>query len=105
MVEITYHRRALCLEAKGHAGGGRGKNTVCAAVTALVGTLDAALAELKAQGAVSRLESRIDSGDAEIKCIPKRRMESVVRLTFDTVCIGLSKLAEAHPDRVSIKTI
>ena len=105
MIEIVYHKRTYCLEVRGHAGGKRGTDTVCAAVTALVGTLHESLKRLKEQNAISHMESRLESGDAEIKCIPKSRTAGVVGIVFDTICIGLQSIADAHPKKVKMRTI
>ena len=105
MGESVYHRRSDCLEARGHAGGKRGTDTVCAGVTALVGTLHESLKLLKEQNALMHLESRLESGDAEIKCTPKSRTAGVVGITFDTVCIGLQSIADAHPKKVKMTIV
>lgn len=103
MIEITYHKRIHSLEVKGHAGGKRGNDIVCAAVSTLTGTLAQSLEAMKDSGIISHLEYHLDPGDAEIRCIPKSRMANVVQIVFTTICIGLERVADQYPQKVSYK--
>ena len=103
MIEIVYHKRIHTLEVKGHAGGKRGTDVVCAGVSALVGTLAQALSLLKGQRAVSHLDVQMEPGNAKINCKPRSRMDAVVGVTFDTICIGLDRLAEQYPKKIQME--
>lgn len=102
MIEITYHKRLYNLEVKGHAGGKRGTDIVCAGVSTLVGTLAAAIERLYEQNAIMHKEIRMEPGDAEIRCIPKSHTRGVVGITFDTICIGLQQLSLQHPRKIKM---
>ena len=101
MVTITYYRDAYRLTAKGHAGGGEyGKDPICAAVSALVLTLGANVADLCLQENAERPVLFTAPGAAEISCTPKEGMAQVVTLMFDTLCQGFAVLQRLHPENV-----
>ena len=101
MVTITYYRDAYRLTVNGHAGGGEyGKDPICAAVSALVLTLGANVADLCLQENAERPVLFTASGAAEIACTPKKGMEQVVMLMFDTICQGFAILQRLYPKHV-----
>lgn len=105
MVEITYHRQRYRLTATGHAGGKKGKDPICAAVSALVLTLSANVAELAAGEHVHRQELRLREGEAWISCQPVESMESVVMMIYDTVCSGFSLLQSLYPEYIRFRIL
>ena len=101
MVTITYYRDAFRLTATGHAGGGEyGKDPICAAVSALVLTLGANVADLCLQENAQNPVLFTAPGAAEISCTPKPGMAEVTTLLFDTICQGFSILQRLYPKHV-----
>ena len=104
MVHIVYHRSACALTVRGHAlGGEKGHDPVCAGVSALVLTLAANVTELVTQGNVRQQVVHIAEGDAQIRCTPTPRMQSVVTLIYDTVCSGFGLLQTLYPQNISYR--
>lgn len=106
MVEIIYHRASHSLTARGHAQAGeKGRDPVCAGVSALVLTLAENVASLVTQGNASRQVLRLNDGDAEVSCQSGEKMDAVVTLIYDTLCSGFALLQTLHPEHVSYKVI
>ena len=104
MIDIHYRRGALALEVRGHAGAGLpGSDPVCAGVSALVLTLAGNVAELAAQDNVREPVICLDRGNARVGCRPKKSMEPVVTLVFDTVWTGLTVLSGLYPKYISCR--
>lgn len=105
MIKITYHRRLNSLEMHGHAGGKRGNDLVCAAASMLANTLALNVERLKCQGAAAHVEITLEPGNAAIWCRPKSKMESVVTLCMDSVCMGFELLHKEYPKKVQYTVI
>lgn len=106
MVTVTYHRSTFRLTADGHAGAGKkGTDVVCAGVSALVLTLGANVADLCLQENAGNPVLRTETGKAEIACTPKKGMEQVARLMFDTVCEGFALLQKLYPENVRFQML
>ena len=106
MIHVTYDRQHNRLIAKGHAGSGpRGKDLVCAAVSALVLTLGADVADLAADEKVRRHVLRLEPGDSFISCIPNAKMGPVVKLIFDSVCSGFELLETLYPQYIQYHVV
>ncbi len=96
MIEIHYNKKDRNLKISGHAGyAEKGSDIVCAAVTALAGTLE-------------RCMKKAGEGCCEWKegetCFTASGTENL-RPCFETVVTGLRMLAEEFPDYVTIKEI
>ncbi len=96
MIEIHYDKKDIILKISGHAGyAEKGRDIVCAAVTALAGTLE-------------QCEQEAGEGSCEWKegvtCFTATGTENL-RPCFETVVTGLGMLAEEFPDYVTIKEI
>ena len=101
MVEITYDRQRHRLTAMGHAAAGRkGEDLVCAAVSALVLTVSANVAELAITEEVRRPVLQLRDGDSRISCVPAPEMIPVVTMIFDTVCSGFELLQTLYPENI-----
>ena len=101
MVTVTYYRNAYRLTVSGHAGAGEyGKDPVCAAVSALVLTLGANVADLCLQGNAQRPVLFTAPGAAEIACTPKPGMAEVTTLMLDTICQGFTILQRLYPKHI-----
>ena len=105
MIEAQYDRERYCVTVTGHAGTAEpGKDLVCAAASILVLTL---AADVNSARESMRRESviRLAEGDAEIRCVPRREMGSVVSLMLESVCTGFALLARKYPESVNYKVV
>lgn len=101
MINITYEPSTYTLTAKGHAGGKKGKDLVCAAVSTLFYTLAASIME----SSVMLEEEPIfkDDDDAEekiISCKPKKGSEGNIQRSFWTILVGIRHLQAQFPEKV-----
>lgn len=96
MINIFFIKNNIKLEICGHAGyAEKGRDIVCAAVTALAGTLEQCMKEA-GEGSCEWKEGET--------CFTASGTENL-RPCFETVVTGLRMLAEEFPDYVSIKEI
>ena len=96
MIQINYTNKDRILEISGHAGyAEKGSDIVCAAVTALAGTLERCMEEA-GEGSCEwkEGETRFTASGTEN-----------LRPCFETVVTGLRMLAEEFPDYVRTKEI
>lgn len=101
MIQVTYDRKHHRVVAKGHAGSGpKGHDLVCAAVSALVMTLGANVADLATDGKVHRHILQLEPGDCFISCIPNGKIKPVVSLIYDAVCTGFQLLETLYPQHI-----
>ena len=105
MIEALYDRGRYCVTVTGHAHTAEpGHDLVCAAASILMLTLAADVSI--AQESMRRSPViRLNDGDAEIRCIPRREMGSVVSLMLESVCTGFALLAKKYPDCVNYKVV
>lgn len=101
MITVEYRPKHYCLKMTGHARSGEeGHDLVCSAASILVYTLAANVASLKERRAVRDYQSTLNKGEADIRCTPYTKMDSVVSLCFDTVCTGFALLARDYPENI-----
>ena len=94
MIRIAYNKEISNLQISGHAGyAGKGSDIVCAAVTALAGTLERCIQEHR-EGSCSW-----DSGETAFHAEGTENL----RPCFETVVTGLKMLAEEFPEYISFK--
>ena len=106
MIEAVYHRKYNRLTVKGHAHSAEeGKDLVCASASMLAYTLAANVDNMVNAGQVKKPVIKLEEGDAEISCVPQSRLNSVVTLVFDSVCVGFELLAAKYPENVSYKRL
>ena len=99
MIRARYGRRGLCMDLRGHAlYAPKGKDPVCAAVSALAFTAAAALQE-EAERFYPRVVLR--PGEMRIACEPAEGSRRACRRLLDTIWIGFELLARDYPDCVS----
>ena len=99
MTRVCYDRAALSLSMEGHAGAGEaGNDLVCAALSALMLTLEKRMQETaeRTLPIITRAP-----GVFAIRCTPERD-EELCRENFDTVAAGIAALAENRPENVSL---
>lgn len=95
MINIMYNSELIKLEISGHAGfAEKGKDIVCAAVTALACTLEQCM-ENAGEGHCEWKEGET--------CFTASGTENL-RPCFETVVTGLQLLAEEFPDYVNIRS-
>lgn len=100
MIYIVFNPGKNEVSVKGHAvSGTMGKDLVCAAASILVYTLAVNVDNI-AEACESR-EIVLDSGNAEIRCVPKPEYSAVVRKTFADICAGFEILAVNFPGNVT----
>lgn len=103
MTAVLYEPTRLRITASGHAGfATKGSDTVCAAVTALMATLPAAFEDAGITHAVTSDEEK---GVLQIRAMPPPGGEGECMIMMNTVAAGLSRLAEAYPENVSMRTL
>lgn len=96
MIEIRYHQKSNSIECLGHAGyGEKGKDIVCASVTALCLTLGK-FVDSTAKGG----EIKFDEGHIIVKSVPPSRLRALTRLVYGIFAVGLKSIAEEYPDNV-----
>lgn len=102
MTEIIYNLKDKRVTIKGHAQSDeKGKDLVCAAVSALACTLAENIAGYASEIEGIRTHIRLDEGDAEIACTEcPPEFNKVIDLVFCTICTGFEKLAETYPENV-----
>lgn len=94
MIKVYHGSNSIILS--GHAGyGGYGQDIVCAAVSALVQTLIAAIEELTED----KIIYEIRPGNTYVHY---GNLSEQGRLLIDSFFIGLGMIAEAYPDSVRI---
>ena len=101
MIEVIYDRRQHRLIVQGHAQSGEsGHDLVCASASILAYSLAASIANAEERGTVTEVYTYFDKGEAEIRCKPARKMDSVVRLMYSTICAGYELLSRQYPDNI-----
>lgn len=90
---------------EGHAGGGpKGKDLVCAAVSALTYTLGEAVERMNQHGMLL-CEPKVETahGMAEIVAVPRKEFMQEVLLTYWVIEAGLHALGRNYPQSVRIE--
>ena len=96
MVTVIYSPKRLCMFIEGHAGADKkGRDIVCAAISALEFTLMESLFSLEREGLCTVSAKLTDKGDT-IKAQADED-SARVRDTFDTLACGFSLMAEKLP--------
>ena len=101
-VSLNELNSGMLFECSGHAGAGeKGKDIVCAGVSALVIALTERLIDLESERLV-RVESfHIADGEISLEVGWQDSFGRSAALgVFDTVCAGLSRIAEMYPENV-----
>lgn len=100
MTRVHYDREGLCLAIEGHAGAGEyGRDTVCAALSILVMSLEKRLGEMDGDVLVTVSRS---PGRVRICAAAGAESERLCRESFDTVFAGLRLLGENRPENVQL---
>lgn len=96
MIEIRYHQKSNSIECIGHAGlEEKGKDIVCASVTALCLTLGKFVDRVAKGG-----ELMFEDGHIIVRCVPQARNRALTRLVFAIFADGLYSIAQEYPDNV-----
>ena len=99
MIEIEYDAGRYCLSVRGHAGAGKkGRDVVCAGVSALVYT--AAIRAGRAHNAQTDLDKE---GCGFVRCYPTPDDEAACREMLETVMCGLRAIAARYGEHVTLK--
>lgn len=102
MIRIVYDPARLQVTVRGHAPQKDGGiSPVCAAVSMLVYTLAAEVAEWAAEARLTQTRWLLRSGDACVACTPQPAVAHRVRAGFETLCRGFELLCTQFPDQVT----
>lgn len=102
MITATYRKYNLKID--GHAGGIKGSDPVCAAVSILAQTLAENLREAEESGCLRELSLELTDGHAKISCVPAAHYRSVIELTFRVIVKGLLLIAR-HEEGVEVQLV
>lgn len=106
MIKISYYRAKHRVTIKGHAMSGEpGQDLICGAVTTLVRTLAKNCVNAEQDKRMRDVNIRLDKGDSEISAVPCKKLDSVITLVFDTVCVGFEILAHQFPEYVAFQVL
>ena len=106
MIKITYHRTKHRVTVHGHAGFDKiGKDIVCAAIASLTYTLAKNCVNAEEDKRMRDVKISLEEGNADISCVPCKKLDSVVMLIFDTVCVGYEILALTFPEHVAFQVV
>jgi hypothetical protein len=98
MIQVDYTPANYHLTVTGHAGyGPRGKDIVCAGVSALTGALVMALDCHGIQA-----ETDAEDGDMDVLAKPFRAQQILCRTVFETIMAGLELIATQYPEHIHI---
>lgn len=104
MIAIFCDPRACRVTVTGHAGSGpKGQDLVCAAVSALVLTLEEAVKTMARAGWLTGQTLEIAPGKAEIRCTARQERLPEVQLAFAVLSAGFQRLARQWPEYVSCR--
>lgn len=102
MIQVVYHKLFHRLTVIGHAQSGEpGHDLVCASASILTYTIAANVSELVKTGQAADMVVKLQEGNAEISCKPHHRLQAIVSLIFDTVCVGFELLAKDYPEYIT----
>jgi len=101
---IMYWSR-MRMEVDGHAGGGeKGKDIICAGVSALVGALVGALQDAEKRGRCD-MDYESKDGHAVVWADPSMGCSNEVRAYFRMCIKGMRMIAEEYPGNVKMEEV
>ena len=102
MIKVVYNREHNRVTVEGHARSGEaGHDLVCASASILIYTLASFARNTQKAKQSHKLILKLDSGDAEVSCKPKKPYKGAITLVFDSICAGFELLARNYPDNIS----
>ena len=102
MIKVVYNRDVNCVTVEGHARSGEaGHDLVCASASILIYTLASFAKNTQKAKQSHKLTLKLDSGDAEVSCKPKKPYKGAITLVFDSICAGFELLARNYPGNIS----
>ena len=112
MIKICYYRTKHRVTTEGHAiaagektGDDEGRRLICASVTALVRTLAKNCVNAEHDKRMLDVKIELDAGKSDISAVSAKKLDGVVTLIFDTVCVGFDILAHQFPDIVAFQVL
>lgn len=105
MIKAVYDAKALKLTVSGHAGGEKGQDLLCCAVSTLVDTLALNLIMQKEIGNIKDFTIEHKDDGSVIGCVPKKNMDNAAKLIFITICVGIENLSQQFPDKISYEIV
>ena len=105
MTKAVMYWSRMRLEVDGHAGGGeKGKDLICAGVSAIISALCEALRLAENRG---RCESECEDedGHAEVWAFPSMGYSNEIRAYFKMCIAGLRLIARTYPGNVKVEEV
>ena len=100
MIEITFKPETLELSVSGHANyGKKGKDIVCAAVSALFYTLSESLNQSEDMLYTEPKFSDVE-GEGYLRCHPKEEYRGNIEMMYWTILTGMQMIADSYPKHV-----
>ena len=102
MIKVIYDREQNRVTVEGHARSGEvGHDLVCASASILIYTLASFARHTQKARQSHKLILKLESGDAEVSCKPKKPYKGAITLVFDSICAGFELLARNYPENIS----
>ena len=102
MIKVIYDREQNRVTVEGHARSGEvGHDLVCASASILIYTLASFARHTQKARQSHKLVLKLDNGDAEVSCKPKKPYKGAITLVFDSICAGFELLARNYPENIS----
>lgn len=104
MIRVQIDRRNLCIRIRGHAGyAPRGRDILCAGVSALVQTWARCVRSFRASGWLTGSVVEVMDGRAEISAVPKPEARGAVEAAFLTIAEGLLMLWQSAREYITVE--
>ncbi len=102
MIKVVYYRSDCKVTVEGHAhSGDHGHDLVCASASVLAYTLASFIKNTHKAKQVKKPVLKLEPGEAEVSCKPKKDFRLAVTLVFDALCGGFELLARNYPKNIS----
>ena len=99
MIRVSFCPEDYAVRITGHAGSGpKGRDLLCAAVSALALTLERNVAQMDRLGWLTEQQVSLEPGNALIRCRPRKDCAGAVKLIFAGIWAGFTLLAEKWPE-------
>ena len=102
MITIKYIPAEFKVIIQGHAmSDDPGRDLVCAGASALAYTIAANVSMAQNAEMVKDVVIRLNPGDAEISCKPRKKHREIMDTVYNTVCVGFALMARDNPNYIS----
>ena len=106
MIHIEYNVKDFTVSIDGHSGSAeKGRDLICAAVSALAHTLEANLQQLESVGALEKMTAELADGKGRFEFVPHVGNAAFVRHTVTAICVGFEVLAQNAQEYITYKLV